>query len=110
VKKSLSQKLRASSNRSSRSTASLRSKRFVERFKYIGWRRPNRQFLPGHVWHITHSTSEGLFKPFKSFNRFAPFKTVKSELGIKVVHRAVEQAGGTSVLRERSEAYGGIRQ
>ena len=32
---------------------------------------------------------------------------VKSELGIKAMHRRVEQAGATSVLRERSEAYGG---
>ena len=32
---------------------------------------------------------------------------VKSELGIKAVHRAVEDAGVTSVLRERSEPYRG---
>jgi hypothetical protein len=33
---------------------------------------------------------------------------VKSELGIKAMHREVEQAGGTCVLRESSEAYGRI--
>ena len=32
---------------------------------------------------------------------------LKSELGIKAMHRRVEQAGATAVLRERSEAYGG---
>jgi len=32
---------------------------------------------------------------------------VKSELGIKAMHREVEQAGRTYALRERSEAYGG---
>ncbi len=31
---------------------------------------------------------------------------VKSELGIKAMHREVEQAGGTYALREHSEAYG----
>jgi hypothetical protein len=31
---------------------------------------------------------------------------VKSELGIKAMHRAVEQAGETYALREQSEAYG----
>jgi len=31
---------------------------------------------------------------------------VKSELGIKAVHRVIENAGVTSVLRERREAYG----
>jgi hypothetical protein len=32
---------------------------------------------------------------------------VKSELGIKAMHREVEQADGTYALRESSEAYGG---
>jgi len=32
---------------------------------------------------------------------------VKSELGIKAMHREVEQAGGTYARRESSEAYGG---
>ncbi len=32
---------------------------------------------------------------------------VKSELGIKALHREVEQARGAYALRERSEAYGG---
>jgi hypothetical protein len=32
---------------------------------------------------------------------------VKSELGIKALHREVEQAGGTYALREHSEAYSG---
>jgi hypothetical protein len=31
---------------------------------------------------------------------------VKSELGIKALHREVEQADGTYALRESSEAYG----
>jgi hypothetical protein len=31
---------------------------------------------------------------------------VKSELGIKAMHREVEQAGGTYTLQESSEAYG----
>jgi hypothetical protein len=31
---------------------------------------------------------------------------IKSELGIKAMHREVEQAGGTYALRESSEAYG----
>jgi hypothetical protein len=30
----------------------------------------------------------------------------KSQLGIKAMHREVEQAGGTYALRESSEAYG----
>jgi hypothetical protein len=33
-------------------------------------------------------------------------ETVKSELGMKAMQREVEQAGGTYVLRESSEAYG----
>jgi putative transposase len=37
-----------------------------------------------------------------------PFvENVKSELGIKVLHREVEHIGGRYALRERSEAYGG---
>lgn len=31
---------------------------------------------------------------------------VKSELGVKAMHREVEQVGGTHALREQSEAYG----
>jgi hypothetical protein len=34
----------------------------------------NRHFLPGYVWHITHQCSS----QFQSFNRCAPFKTVKA--------------------------------
>jgi hypothetical protein len=37
----------------------------------------------------------------------AYIEKVKSNLGISAVHRAVEQAGATSVLREQSEAYRG---
>jgi hypothetical protein len=32
---------------------------------------------------------------------------VKSELGIKAMHREVERAAGTYALREQSEVYGG---
>jgi hypothetical protein len=39
------------------------------------------------------------------FNRRS--KRFRSELGFKVVHRAVDQAGRASVLRQGSEAYGG---
>jgi putative transposase len=34
-------------------------------------------------------------------------ENVKSELGIKAMHREVEDGGATYALRERSEAYGG---
>jgi hypothetical protein len=34
-------------------------------------------------------------------------ETVKTDLGIKAMHREVEQAGGAYTLRESSEAYGG---
>ena len=34
-------------------------------------------------------------------------ETVKRELGMKAIHREVEQAGGTCALRESSEDYGG---
>ncbi|MGH7825461.1 MAG: hypothetical protein ACREQ7_09850 [Candidatus Binatia bacterium] len=37
-----------------------------------------------------------------------PFvEKLKSELGIKAMHREVEQAGGTYALREPGEAYAG---
>ena len=32
---------------------------------------------------------------------------VKSELGVKAIHREVAEAGGTHTLREPSEAYAG---
>jgi len=35
------------------------------------------------------------------------FLKVKSELGIKAMHRKVAEAGGTYALREQSEAYAG---
>jgi hypothetical protein len=35
------------------------------------------------------------------------FVEVKGELGIKALHRELEQLGGAYALRERSDAYGG---
>jgi hypothetical protein len=42
-----------------------------------------------------------------AFGSLAFVEKIKSDLGTMATHRAVERAGATSVLRERSEVYGG---
>src|SRR4030095_15254019 len=97
--------------------------------------RANRYFLSGYVWHITHRCHQRqfllkfgrdrcrylhwLFKAKKRFdlcvldymvtsNHIGTLdfvERVKSDLGIKVMHREAVHADGIYALREPSEAY-----
>jgi hypothetical protein len=80
-----------SSNRSSRSTASLRSNGFNS--KHGGSKSEIRERPP---W------SEAIAVDSLTFA-----EKIKSDFGTKGIHREVEQAGGMHVLRESSDVYNG---
>jgi len=47
----------------------------------------------------------GQFQSFQPFNRYAPFKAFKTELGVRAMHRELLETDGIYVLHEPSEAY-----
>jgi len=50
--------------------------------------------------------AQALSRSFTAVGSLAFVDNVRSELGIKAMHREVAQLEGTYILREQSEAYG----